>query len=49
MNIYIKFCGQVFLQIMQTCHTAKNADQQYVLMKELLANARHEKEIQVHR
>ena len=32
---------------MQTCHTAKNADQQYVLMKELLANARHEKEIQI--
>ena len=32
---------------MQTCHTAKNADQQYVLMKELLANARKEKEIQI--
>ena len=48
MKIY-KILWTIFLQIMQTCHTAKNADQQYVLMKELLANARHEKEIQVHR
>ena len=32
---------------MQTCHTAKNTDQQFLMIKELLANARQQKEIQV--
>ena len=47
MKIYKILWTSLSSDIMQTCHTEKNTDQQSLLVKELLANARQEKEVQV--
>ena len=47
MKIYIILWTSLSSDIMQTCHTENNTDQQSLLVKELLANSRQEKEVQV--